>query len=310
MNLRRSLFAMLLSLGASFASAQAPAVQLDVIAPPGSTPEPQPTVTPTPTPEVIPLGAVELQTVEIVRKKSFTAPAAEADPTSLTTLDAEQIRRQLLQTGMSFEFRVTPPKGWDLIAVETASLVSLTDSAGAPLGRVTVQSDGASSNIDSLSAASTSELDSEFASVQLRTIPPPRGESLLRTLKASFKLQIGLRNTIHIHDLRNKLNQELLPGAAARGLGVQVTEIEKDRVTVAATGAIDEIGNLELVDLDKAALKDIGREQNTIRENGVERHLFTFYFKELPQFIGMNIDIYPRVETQTLEKQWENIELP
>ena len=229
-------------------------------------------MTPTPTPEVIPLGAVELQTVEIVRKKSFTAPAAEADPTSLTTLDAEQIRRQLLQTGMSFEFRVTPPKGWDLIAVETASLVSLTDSAGAPLGRVTVQSDGASSNIDSLSAASTSELDSEFASVQLRTIPPPRGESLLRTLKASFKLQIGLRNTIHIHDLRNKLNQELLPGAAARGLGVQVTEIEKDRVTVAATGAIDEIGNLELVDLDKAALKAAKTDFETLAKLFFETH--------------------------------------
>lgn len=287
-------------------AAPAAAAQTEATAGAEIKPTPKPQATPaqaaaaTPGPMVIQMDRVRVLRALTFDKELKTKPLIDPQ-------DVEQ-----WYPSMIMQFRLEPPRGWDLVSVDEAKVLQVLDQNNQPVPEMTT-SPGSPNPLSpqaKMNPLSPVMLKTRTGAIVLiRTTPPPARAEALNQLDVRFKVTLGQKKTVYVKDLRQTVGQPFLRNENVTDLAMQVNQIGKDEIEVAAAGNIARVGEMRFADAEsgrplepytsEVVTPEIGGEL----KNPMKRWIFGF--TQLPQGINMTVDIYPTAVQKTVSLKFK-----
>ncbi len=262
---------------------------------PTATPSPTATPTPTPTPEIQPPAIeIALDGITVVRSRDYVE-------------GQQALPREHRDPRMVMGFTINVPEGWTIMSVDDCQVGQLMNQQGRPLA---VKPPAAPGSLPA-GHASVLMVEDRFAAVEVNAELPGREDRQLAHVKASFKLTLGIAQSLRIPQLRARVGQELLNRQQFPDLMFRLERITTDTVALVAFGELSRIGRIDFIGADGRAIEPYGSDVTSSNNPGEPAgRLWRYYFFSLPEEINIELRHFPYRRQAVYHYEQRNVPLP
>jgi len=262
-----------------------------------------------PKPVISPNLQVALERVRVNRAESFIKAGAASPKTPLNDPETE-----LWFPAMTLQFRLIPPRQWDIVGVTQASVTQAVDQNGQELIKLTSTQSPTAARKGEFMATLAPLVDKSDggAVVLLRTVPPPQGTLSFKNLTARFEVTMGYKEAVQVEDVRNQVTRPLLSDTKISDLALEVSSVDANQVMVSGVGNLDRIGQVRFASAEGKPIEPTTTEVMTpeIAENTHPAQQWQYSFTKLPERFNLSVEIYPALEKKNVTVQLKDLILP
>jgi len=252
---------------------------------------------------------IALERVRVNRAKTFIKPVAGSPKMPLNDPETE-----LWFPAMTLQFRLVPPRQWDIVSVEQASVTQAVDQNGQPLSKLTSTQTPTSARKGEFLATLAPLVDKSDSGdvVLLRTVPPPAGTVSFQMLTARFEVTMGYQDSVKVDDVRNQVTRPLLRETKISDLALEVSSVDANQVVISGVGNLQRVGQVRFADAQDKPFEPTTTEVVTpeIAENAHPAQQWQYSFTKLPERFNLTLEIYPELQQKNVTVQLKNLVLP